>query len=77
MSLREDVERVIEQYIRPVLARDGGNIAVVNVEEHSGTVMVQLLGACKGCPMSQMTLAMFVEDQLKQKIPSVTKVVPV
>lgn len=77
MTLKDDVEKVVESDIRPVLNRDGGNISVVNVDENSGTVKVELLGACKGCPMSQMTLAMFVEEQLKQKIPTVQKVEPV
>lgn len=77
MALKEDVENVIETYIRPALARDGGNIEIVNVDEDNGIVSVQLLGACKGCPMSQMTLVMFVEQELRQKIPAVKKVVPV
>ncbi len=77
MTLKDDVEQVVESHIRPVLSRDGGNISVVNVNEDTGEVRVELLGACKGCPMSQMTLAMFVEEQLKQKLPSVKKVVPV
>lgn len=77
MTFQDDVEEVVESHIRPVLTRDGGNISVVNVDEDTGTVKVELLGACKGCPMSQMTLTSFVEEQLKQKVPSVKKVVPV
>lgn len=77
MTLKDDVEEVVESQIRPVLSRDGGNISVVNVDENTGTVKVELLGACKGCPMSQMTLAMFVEEQLKQNLPNVKKVEPV
>lgn len=77
MSLREKVEEVIEKDIRPALMRDGGNIALVDVDENSGTVRVQLLGACGGCPMSMITLTAFVERYLKSKIPEVRKVVPV
>ncbi|WP_456368623.1 NifU family protein [Geoglobus sp.] len=77
MALREKVEEVIEKEIRPALIRDGGNIAVVDVNEETGEVKVKLLGACFGCPMSQITLTMFVEQQLRARIPEVKKVVPV
>ena len=77
MSLREKVEEVVEKDIRPALMRDGGNIAVIDVDEGSGTVKVQLLGACGGCPMSMITLASFVERYLRAKVPEVRRVVPV
>ncbi|AKG91289.1 nitrogen-fixing NifU domain protein [Geoglobus ahangari] len=77
MGLREKVEEIIEKEIRPALIRDGGNIAVVDVNEETGEVKVKLLGACFGCPMSQITLTMFVEQQLRARIPEVKKVVPV
>ncbi len=77
MGLREKVEKVIDEEIRPALMQDGGNIAVVDVDEEKGIVLVQLLGACQGCPMSQFTLGMFVEQKLKQKIPEVKRVLPV
>jgi Fe-S cluster biogenesis protein NfuA len=77
MSLKEKVEELVEKEIRPVLMRDGGNIAVVDVNESEGIVKVQLLGACGGCPMSMITLTSFVERYLRAKIPEVKKVVPV
>jgi len=76
-SLREKVEKVVDEEIRPVLVQDGGNIAVIDVDEEKGIVLVQLLGACHGCPMSQLTLGMFVEQRLKQKVPEVKRVIPV
>ena len=48
---------------------------LVDVDEN-GVVSVELQGACKGCPMSQMTLANGVERILKERVPGVTKVVP-
>ena len=41
-----------------------------------GVVIVELQGACKGCPMSQLTLANGVERILKERVPGVTQVVP-
>lgn len=71
---REEVAAVLE-LIRPSLQADGGDVQLIDVEE-DGTVVVELVGACKGCPMSQMTLSNGVERILKSRIPEVTKVVP-
>jgi len=74
MVNREDVAAVLE-LIRPSLQADGGDVQLVDVDDE-GVVRVELQGACKGCPMSQMTLANGVERILKDRVPGVTKVVP-
>ncbi|MDB1746112.1 NifU family protein [Eggerthella lenta] len=71
---KNDVAAVLE-LIRPSLQVDGGDVRLVDVNE-DGVVSVELQGACKGCPMSQMTLANGVERILKERVPGVTKVVP-
>jgi Fe-S cluster biogenesis protein NfuA len=73
MSLREKVELALED-VRPALEAHGGNVTLVDVTE-DGVVSVTLEGACKGCPMSQMTLRMGIERHLKEQIPEVTEVV--
>lgn len=72
---KEQVASVLE-LIRPSLQADGGDVALVDVNDE-GVVSVELQGACKGCPMSQMTLAHGVERILKDRVPGVTSVVPV
>ena len=72
---KEEVAAVLE-LIRPSLQADGGDVRLVDVDEE-GVVSVELQGACKGCPMSQMTLANGVERILKDRVPGVTSVVPV
>jgi len=62
--------------IRPNLMADGGNVELVEVSD-DGVVKVRLVGACKGCPMSQMTLKNGIERVLKEELPEVTKVVSV
>lgn len=69
-----EVSRVLD-LIRPSLQADGGDVQLVEVQE-DGTVVVELQGACKGCPMSQMTLANGVERILKEHVPGVERVVP-
>ncbi len=73
--MREKIEEVL-RLIRPQLQADGGDIELVDVDEE-GNVRVKLLGTCHGCPMSQLTLAWGVERVLKERVPGVTRVVPV
>lgn len=74
-SMKESVQKAINQ-IRPNLQADGGDVELVEVME-DGTVKVKLLGACRGCPMSQMTLKMGIEKYLKKEVPGVREVVAV
>ena len=70
--MREKVKAVIQE-IRPALQADGGDVELVDVTK-GGVVKVRLLGACAGCPMSTMTLALGVERILKERVPGVKKV---
>ena len=72
---KNDVSEVLE-LIRPSLMADGGDVTLVDVKD-DGTVVVELVGACKGCPLSQMTLANGIERILKERVPGVERVVPV
>ncbi|HNY90410.1 MAG TPA: NifU family protein [bacterium] len=58
--------------IRPALMADGGNVQLIEVKD--GVVKLQLQGACHGCPMSQMTLKMGIERELKRQLPEITTV---
>lgn len=70
--MQRKVEKALEK-IRPQLQAHGGDVELVDVTD-DGVVKVRLTGACAGCPMSTMTLAMGVERTLKQKIPEVERV---
>jgi len=72
--MQDKVEEVLDK-VRPVLVRDGGNVELVEVID--GTVKVKLVGACAGCPLSQLTLKNGIERILKQEIPEVKEVVAV
>ncbi len=69
MTLKERVESALNK-VRPSLQADGGDVQLVNVDD-DGVVQVRLMGACQGCPMSQMTLKMGIERILKQNIPEI------
>jgi Fe-S cluster biogenesis protein NfuA len=72
MTLKEKIENALAQ-VRPALQADGGDVQLVDVDDE-GLVKVKLMGACGGCPMSQMTLRMGIEKVLKQNVPEVKAV---
>ncbi|QJB55419.1 NifU family protein [Pseudodesulfovibrio sp. zrk46] len=70
--MREKVEAVLNK-VRPMLQSDGGDVELVNVTD-KGIVQVRLTGACKGCPMSQMTLKNGIERIVLKELPEVKAV---
>lgn len=61
------------EYIRPALQADGGDLVLLGVDD-DGTVNLELVGACGGCPMSMMTLTAGIERILTERVPGVTSV---
>jgi Fe-S cluster biogenesis protein NfuA len=59
-------------YIRPALQADGGDVLLDSVL--GGTVNLQLLGACGGCPISETTVTAGIERILKDRVPGVVEV---
>ena len=72
--MREQVEATIE-VIRPALQADGGDIVLHSVDEHTGRVEVELIGACVGCPASTQTLKAGIERIMRDRVDGVTEVV--
>ncbi len=72
--MREQVEKVIE-VIRPAIQADNGDVVLHDVDEASGVVTVELIGACVSCPASTVTLKAGLERILKDRVPGVTEVV--
>ncbi len=61
---------ILEEYIKPAVASDGGNIAFQSYNKESKTVSVILQGACSGCPSSTITLKNGIETMLKEMLPN-------
>ena len=70
--MKEQVEKALED-IRPMLMADGGNVELVDVT-NDGNVKLKITGACSGCPSSQVTLKVGIEQALKEKVPGVQSV---
>ena len=74
--MQAEVERIIE-IIRPAIQADEGDIDLVDVDESTGIVTVELFGACVTCPASTQTLKAGIERIMRDRVPGVTEVVEV
>jgi len=74
--VQAQVEEVI-QAIRPAIQADNGDIYLRAVDEQSGVVSVELIGACVSCPASTVTLKAGIERILKDRVEGVTEVINV
>jgi Fe-S cluster biogenesis protein NfuA len=70
--MKEKVQAALNK-IRPILQADGGDVELVEITD-KGVVKVRLQGACRGCPMSQMTLKNGVERAILKEVPEVKSV---
>ena len=71
-ELEERIVKILDQKIRPAVARDGGDIKFKEFKD--GVVKVQLQGSCAGCPSSTMTLKQGVQNLLKHYVKEVNSV---
>ena len=69
IELTKKVEEALEQ-IRPYLKADGGDVSLVEITEDK-IVRLELLGACKSCSMSMMTMKAGIEDSIKRIAPEI------
>lgn len=73
MAISHKVIDLLENYVRPAVEQDGGNITFKSYKD--GVVTVNLQGSCSGCPSATITLKSGIENLLKRMVPEVTEVV--
>ena len=73
---RIDVDALNEalDFVRPALQSDGGDLTLLGVRD-DGVVEIEMIGACRTCPLSMVTLTAGIEAVLLQRVPGVTGVV--
>lgn len=74
-DIEKKIVKILDQKIRPAVAKDGGDIKFK--EFKNGIVKVQLQGSCSGCPSSTMTLKQGVQNLLCHYLPEVKEVVAI
>lgn len=72
-AIGKKVSDLLENYVRPAVEQDGGNITFKSYKD--GVVTVHLQGSCSGCPSATVTLKAGIENLLKRMVPEVTEVV--
>lgn len=72
MSLHEQVERLLEERVRPYLHSHGGEVQLLGCED--GVVSVRLTGSCAGCPAADLSTRQFLEETLRAELPEVQRV---
>ena len=74
-ELEQKIVKILDQKIRPAVARDGGDIKFKDFKD--GVVTVSLQGSCSGCPSSTMTLKQGVQNLLCHYIPEIKDVIAI
>ena len=74
-EIEQKIVKILDQKIRPAVAKDGGDIKFKEYKD--GVVKVQLQGSCSGCPSSTMTLKQGVQNLLCHYIPEVKEVIAI
>ena len=74
-EIEKKIVKILDQKIRPAVAKDGGDIKFK--EYSNGIVKVQLQGSCSGCPSSTLTLKQGVQNLLCHYIPEVKEVISI
>ncbi len=69
------IEKAVDEYVRPLLAQDGGDLEIVDIKDDLG--YCRLVGACHGCQGASRTLKMMVERTLKEMVHERVRVVEV
>lgn len=70
---RKDIEAVLDEYVRPLLATHGGDMEVLRVED--GVVYFRMKGACAGCAAADLTSEDLINKELVEHVPGVRKAV--
>jgi NFU1 iron-sulfur cluster scaffold homolog, mitochondrial len=70
--MEEKIKKALEEHVKPMLKMHLGSLDFIDFK--NGVVSVRFQGACKGCPLSNLTLKAGIESVLKEKVPGVETV---
>jgi len=71
--MRSRIEVALEQ-VRPALQADGGDARVAQFDEERGAVGIEMMGACRGCPLSQLDFVYAIETLIRREVPEVREI---
>ncbi|MGF1472434.1 MAG: NifU family protein [Rubrobacteraceae bacterium] len=68
--MRERIEAALEK-VRPAMQADGGDARVAEFDAGSASVSIEMLGACRGCPLSHLDFAYAIESLIRREVPEI------
>lgn len=69
----EEIEAVLDEYVRPLLRTHGGDMEILSVED--GVLRFKLKGKCSGCPAADLTTEELIRGEVTEHLPSIRQVV--
>lgn len=72
-DMRSRIEGALDQ-VRPALKADGGDARVAQFDEKNASVGIEMLGACRGCPLSQLDFVYAIETLIRREVPEVREI---
>jgi NFU1 iron-sulfur cluster scaffold homolog, mitochondrial len=73
-EIEQQIEDVLDRWVRPLLAADGGEAVLVRFDPVDGTAWIRMDGACGGCPSGSITLKRGIEQSIRRWVPEVNRV---
>lgn len=73
-EIEDEIRSVLGLYVRPGVARDGGDVLLERFDAQTGMLWIRMHGACGGCPSSRQTLKLGVERIVRRYVPEVLSV---
>lgn len=72
--MQDKIKKIIDKKIKPILEQDGGSIELVSWDEKKGIAKIRVLGACKQCPMFQVTFPSIIKEMLQKEFKEIKDV---
>lgn len=69
--MRDRLNRVLDEKVRPLLRTDGGDLEVISLDEDLGELTVRLIGKCSACPSAEITMESIVRNEVLAAIPEI------
>lgn len=70
---KSKIEAALDK-VRPALRADGGDARIASWDEERGALGIEMLGACRGCPLSQLDFAYAIETLILREVPEVREI---
>ena len=71
--MRNRIEKALDK-VRPAMRADGGDARIVECDEDKGSVSIEMIGACSGCPLSQLDFVYAIETLIRREVPEIREI---